>query len=241
MSNIWFAGDTHGRFEHLIAAVKAHRPIAVVLLGDVQSPRPLHIELAEVLALTQVHWIPGNHDCDTEADFDNLFASDLRDRNLHGRVVNIAGVSVGGLGGIFRERVWMPPAEPTYASAADLLRATKRNDRWRGGLPLRHRSTIFQDEYLRMARMQADVLVTHEAPGFHPQGNAAFELLAASMGVRALFHGHHHDALDYSKASANAGFAITGVGLRGITAIDGTRIVEGERDVARAHRRAWDE
>ena len=57
--------------------MKAHRPAAIVLLGDVQATRPLHDELADILALTQVAWIPGNHDADSRSDFDHLFNSAL--------------------------------------------------------------------------------------------------------------------------------------------------------------------
>ena len=229
-----FCGDNHSRFRHIINAVKMLRPAAIILLGDVQAMKPLHVELAEILSLTEVFWIAGNHDSDSEADYDNLFRSALRDRNLHGRVVNIAGVKIAGLGGIFRERVWMPPREPTHASAKDFLRVAGKGNRWRGGLPLRHRTTIFADDYRRLARMTADVLVTHEAPGDHPQGNAALDTLGVIMGAKKQFHGHTHDAIAYH----NRDIALFGVGLRGITSIDGTKIVKGELDEARASRRA---
>ena len=137
--------------------MKAHRPAAIVLLGDVQATRPLHDELADILALTQVAWIPGNHDADSPSDFDHLFNSALAGRNLHGRVITVAGTRIAGLGGVFREKVWMPPAEPIYGSAAELLRDTKRTVRGRGGLPLKHRSAIFHKDYLHLARLQADM------------------------------------------------------------------------------------
>jgi predicted phosphodiesterase len=232
VGDIWFCGDNHSRFRHIIGAVKQHRPAAIVLLGDVQATRPLHVELAEILSLTEIYWIAGNHDSDSEADYDNLFGSTLRDRNLHGRVVNIAGVKIAGLGGIFRERVWMPPGEPTHASAKDFLRVAGKGNRWRGGLPLRHRTTIFADDYHRLARMTADVLAIHEAPGLHPHGNEAFDLLAITMSVTTLFHGHTHDSLNYPVGAVR----MCGVGLCGITSLNGTKIIAGEQDGARAHR-----
>ena len=70
-----------------------------------------------------------------------------------------------------------------------------------------------------------------------PQGNEAVDLLAIAMNASKLYHGHTHDSLDYGKASAAAGFAIHGVGLCGITSIDGTQIVRGEQDDARAYRK----
>ena len=94
MADIWFAGDNHSRFRHIIDAVKRHRPFAIVLLGDIQARQPIQIELAEVLSLTQVYWIHGNHDTDTEREYDNLFGSALADRNLHGCVVDVAGVRI---------------------------------------------------------------------------------------------------------------------------------------------------
>jgi hypothetical protein len=78
------------------------------LLGDIQARRPLQVELAPILALTEVWFIPGNHDTDSDADHDHLFGSELADRNLHARVVEIAGFRVAGLGGVFRESIQMP-------------------------------------------------------------------------------------------------------------------------------------
>ena len=232
MGDIWFAGDNHSRFRHIIDAVERHRPSAIVLLGDVQAKRPLHDELAEILSITQIFWIPGNHDSDSADDYDNLFGSELRDRNLHGRVANIAGVRIAGLGGVFRERVWMPPAEPVHENAKEFLRIAGKGNRWRGGLPLRHRTTIFADDYHRLARTTADVLVTHEAPGPHPQGNEAVDLLAVAMSASRIYHGHTHDSLPYN----NPEIQIFGVGLCGITSLDGTKILAGELDEARANR-----
>jgi predicted phosphodiesterase len=232
VANIWFCGDPHGRFRHIIDSVKKHRPAVIILLGDIQATKPLQDELAEILSLTAIYWIAGNHDTGTVSDYDHLFGSALRDRNLHGRVVDVAGVRIAGLGGIFRERVWMPPAEPIYGSAKEFMRIGGKGNRWRGGLPLRHRSTIFADDYHRLARMTADVLVVHGAPGEHPQGNEAYEYLAVTMGVRKLFHGHTHDSLPYRLQAIQ----MFGVGLRGIANLDGTKIVPGELDEARAYR-----
>ncbi len=107
-----------------------------------------------------------------------MFESELSDRNLHGRVLDVAGVRIGGLGGVFRERVWMPPSEPVHASAGEFLRVAGTGNKWRGGLPLRHRTTIFADAYYGLAKIRADVLVTHEAPGAHPQSHEAVNLTA---------------------------------------------------------------
>ena len=57
----------------MLPAVKQHQPDAVIFLGDLQAQRPLHVELAEVMQMTEIHWVLGNHDTDSEADFDHLF------------------------------------------------------------------------------------------------------------------------------------------------------------------------
>lgn len=233
---ILFAGDTHGRFRHLEPIIRKLKPDALVLLGDIQAQRPLHEELATVMKLTEIWWIHGNHDSDSEADYDNLFGSELMDRNLHGRVVEVAGVHIAGLGGIFRSRVWMPPDEIHFESAADFASKCGKGNLWRKGLPLRHRSTIFPEDYFRLAEEKADVLVTHEAPNCHPNGFHALNELARSMGVKAAFHGHHHDCLDYAGCWQMMGFRAHGVGLRGVSDLAGETILAGEDDHLRGIR-----
>jgi predicted phosphodiesterase len=200
-SELMFFGDPHGDLEPVIAAVERLRPKAVVLLGDIQARQPLHIELGPILGLTEVWFIHGNHDTDSDADYDKLWASELADRNLHGRVVEIAGYKVAGLGGIFRSKVWdprRPTAEAAFASA-DALRASMRaEERWRDGIARRHRSTIFPDDYRRLLTGPlADILVTHEAPAAHPHGWRAVDELAETLGVQLVVHGHHHQSIDY--------------------------------------------
>ena len=86
-----FFGDLHGDFKPVIRAVQRYRPEAIVLLGDLQARQPLHIELEPILDLTEVWFIHGNHDTDSESYHDNLWHSDLAHRNLHGRVATVAG------------------------------------------------------------------------------------------------------------------------------------------------------
>ena len=211
---ILFFGDPHGDFEYAIESVKRHAPEAIVLLGDLQPQRPLQIELAPILDLTEVWFIPGNHDTDSEADFDNLFGSELARRNLHGRVVEVAGYQVAGLGGVFRESIWAPPLEPNFTSVADRLNVVRLRERWREGLPLRHRSSIFPDEYQRLSRQRADILVTHEGLGGHPHGWRAIDDLAMSLGAQLVVHGHLHQAIDYvadGRLDPAAGYQAFGV------------------------------
>ena len=79
---IWFCGDTHGSFRHVVEHVlEAKRddrlPQAIVFLGDQDCARPLHVELEEIAGLTEIFWIPGNHDSDDNTAWNNLVGSDL--------------------------------------------------------------------------------------------------------------------------------------------------------------------
>lgn len=224
-------GDPHGDFRPLIDAVEQHAPKAVILLGDLQPARPLDIELETILADTGVWFIHGNHDTDSEQDYDNVFESGLRDRNLDGRVVEIAGHRVAGLGGVFRGKVWLPPAEPVHHSANDYVAHMGKGNRWRGGLPLKQRSTIFPATYEALKHQKADLLVTHEAPGCHAFGFAPLDVLARTMGVKRLFHGHQHETRDYQSHRDVLGFSAFGVGQRGLRDQDGAviRLGDGER------------
>jgi len=186
-----------------------------------QAPRPLEIELASILAQTEIWFIHGNHDTDSEVDHDHLFGSKLSDRNLHGKVVEIAGLRIAGLCGVFRGKVWSPPAPAIFESPQKYLARCGKGNFWRGGLPLSHRSTIFPVDYARLMAQRADILVTHEAPSAHPHGFAAIDALARRLGVGKTFHGHHHDQLDYSAERFRLGFDAFGVDFRGILDQDG--------------------
>ncbi len=103
---IWFLGDVHGRFDHVIRIVKNHRPEAVVFLGDLECSLPLDMILRPILDITEIWFIHGNHDSDHPAYWHNLYGG-LAERSLHGRVVEIAGYRVAGLGGTFESQVWL--------------------------------------------------------------------------------------------------------------------------------------
>ena len=49
-----FFGDPHGQFEFVIRFVEKYRPEAIVLLGDIETQRPVEVELATILDLTEV-------------------------------------------------------------------------------------------------------------------------------------------------------------------------------------------
>jgi predicted phosphodiesterase len=46
---------------------------------------------------------------------------------------------------------------------------------------------------------QADILVTHEAPGAHRHGFEVLDALALMMRAKLLMHGHHHEPVDYPR------------------------------------------
>lgn len=247
-------GDSHGCFSHINDAAKKYRPSAVISVGDITDTlphgvnEPVYIFLAPALDLgIQFYWIPGNHDTDSASQHDSLFPA-CPNTNLHGKVMtlhdpDLGEVRVAGLGGIFRGQIWRPPEPLHYASAEDFVRRMGKDNTWRGGLPLKHRTSIFPDVYKKLSEQEADLLVTHEAPSYHPHGFPEIELLASAMNVKVAFHGHQHDALDYSRFASKDGFRAYGVGLCGIVAVRGygrdevETVVRGKFDDERGRRR----
>ena len=72
------------------------------------------------------------------------------------------------------------------AGAVDCSKALKHN---------------FPDVYDRLKKLQADVLVTHEAPSAHPNGFKVLDELATKINIHTAFHGRHHDCFNYSPAN----------------------------------------
>lgn len=239
-------GGVHGRLDYIVDSALAIQASAVVLLGDIEPARMLEEELGPILE--RVWWIPGNHDSDSDESWRRVNTPAMRSRSLHGKVATLPdGTRIAGLGGVFRESVWYPsPASaragvPAFRSRDEHARSTPRQDRWEGGHHRRHWGSIYPDEVDRLSRLRADVLVTHAALGYHPNGFDVLDELAQSLHVKVAVHGHHHDRLDSSDMWGAQGFKTFGVGLRGITAIgvDGLAQVvrPGDLDDARATRR----
>ena len=227
LPKIFFCGDPHGEFAHINEAAIEHRPEAMVILGDLQPPDDLDVVLAPALEVTEIWWIPGNHDTDTEEIYDRLWRNGLVEHNIHGKVVTIAGIKIAGLGGVFRGQIWMPDGEPNYRSAASFVRRSGRSNLWRGGLPRRHRSSIFPSVYDNLASQKADVLVTHEAAGCHKKGFDAIDRLGKALHVKWIFHGHQHEDRDFGMYK---GMHVRAVGYRGIVDLQGNDIVEAQID-----------
>ena len=215
-----FAGDTHGSLAHL---AEAPGDCTVIHVGDFELAEPLEEALPAGLD-KRFWWIPGNHDFDRESYYDRLHSSALSDRNIHGRVLQLEGIRVAGLGGVFLGRVWPAPSAPLFPSRRDYMRSLPRQNKWRGGLPLKLRSAIWAAEVESLSRQRADVLVLHEAPESHRHGFRALGDLARAMGARTIVHGHHH--VDYL-AEIDGGVRVIGVGLRGLTALDGEVLKPG--------------
>jgi predicted phosphodiesterase len=90
MGPILYCGDPHGQFRHIIVAAGTTKASAVVLLGDLQPQEPLHLALAPLVKRdVPIYFIHGNHDSDTDEDWVRVWDSELADRNVHGRVVQL--------------------------------------------------------------------------------------------------------------------------------------------------------
>lgn len=220
LSRIWILGDVHGHLEHISMAwvCATVKPKWLIFVGDIveNKEQPLREALAPINALApelQVFFIHGNHDADSAKhwamlhDCGNAVA-------LHGHVIKLDGVRVAGLGGNFMGRVWYPPAEPLFTSKADALRRPVKRHVASPSL----QGAIYPDEYDKLSKLRADLLVTHEAPSCHRNGFEALDELARSMRVVRSFHGHHHDDLsdEYALVRNQLGFDARGVNFRGI-------------------------
>lgn len=234
---IWFLGDVHGAFKHITQALlnAPEKPRWLVFLGDIDID---HISFREVLAPvrrhfpnTQIAFIHGNHDADTYEHWAMLH--DCGDAvALHGQVIDLNGVRVAGLGGNFMGRIWSPPAQPVFFNKAKAMKPSP--GQWRGGSqpnPALH-AAIYPDDVAKLAKLRADILVTHEAPSCHPHGFAALDDLARALRVVRTFHGHHHDdrSEQYAKVREALGFDARAVDYCGIKNGLGEVIRKGEEE-----------
>lgn len=214
MRMILFAGDAHGDFVPIIE--EAGPATAVILLGDQEPQVPLVDELGPGVA-PKTWWIFGNHDSDY-ADYMAHHES-MADRNLHCRVVEIEGVRVAGLGGIFRSNLFGVD-QTTRLDEVDLVcpydtRASIAQQRQgKRNAPV-DMTTIFPEDLgaLLQFKGQVDVLVTHEAPESHKLGYPLIGDIARALGVKMLIHGHHHER--YS-ATLTGGIRVEGIGMAGM-------------------------
>ena len=208
---IFFVGDPHGEFAEIKRACAALPVGILIFVGDLDLARPFREELALVLAAGwRLHWILGNHDAERSDFFDHL-AGDYPGGDLHCRVIDVRGVRIAGLSGVFRGAVWDGETPALYSTRRDLFRSLRPPERWRKGIPLKHRSTLFPEDFEAMAKLRADVLVCHEAPTSHRHGFRVLDQIAARIGARQIVHGHHHQA--YAAMLPN-GIAVQGLARR---------------------------
>lgn len=200
----------------MLEVLRRCRPAHSFFLGDFDLERPLDIELADLTSAgSSVYFIHGNHDADRESWHDFVFQSGLASSNVTGRVVELDGVRVAGLGGVFHADVWHPQNAggiPKFSTRSEYLSAHSRS-MWREGLPLRHRSTIFPEDFNSLAALEADILITHEAPSTHRYGHSEIDDLAEVLGVKTVVHGHLHQ--DY-RATLRNGIKVIGLPKAGV-------------------------
>jgi hypothetical protein len=128
--------------------------------------------------------------------------------NLGCRWSQIGGQTFGGLGGIFKSRVWYPQLggeDPTYYWRREYVQQVRRSERWKPsidtdipelrGMPLGMRCAIFPEDIKKLSAYRLDVIVSHEAPvtkAMRDKGFAALNVLADDTGCKLWLHGHHH-------------------------------------------------
>ncbi|TWB45832.1 metallophosphoesterase family protein [Nitrospirillum pindoramense] len=212
-------GDPHGNWRPLLECCAQVQPSAVIIVGDCELNRPLRQELATLVdAGVTLAYVPGNHDADRREWWDNL-VGDHPGGNLHGRAMDLGGLRVAGLGGVYAERVYWPKAEedpaPTYRDRQSWIRANRRNLA-SGEIPLKYRATIFPEDHAAVAaagkKGAVDVLVTHEAPLTHRYGFAGIGLAARACRARLVVHGHHHEGYE-GELAGPGGCRVKGLGL----------------------------
>lgn len=183
------------------------------------DPRPADEILRPLTDLgCQILYVMGNHDFENERQYSKFLESrTLRTGNLHRRVIEVDGVRIAGLGGIFAGHVWEPnlwdlglPESLKFHTRAQY--ALEKKSKWKDGLAIPHRQIIFPEDIEYMRTLEADILVMHEAPfsdETDDKGHHVLNRLAEEMGVKAIIHGHLHWAY---KTELESGIVVHGRG-----------------------------
>ncbi len=237
---IVFIGDIHRNWDKVERGIAAldRLPKAAILLGDIECTAPLDELAAPLLDRgIAVHWIFGNHDNDGGAEmWHNLAEPErnprTRDGALHGRVTEIQGLRIAGLGGTFRPRVWSPPTPARLRRRVELpddlasLGAAYGHAQREALAHSLSTAAIWPEDVEALADQKADILVTHEAPSSHGAGKETLDRLARDMGARLVVHGHHH--VTY-RATSDDGLRVMGVAAAWGATIDGDVLWNGEK------------
>ncbi|EPX83577.1 metallophosphoesterase family protein [Salipiger mucosus] len=176
---IIFYGDPHGRWDPLFEALKT-QPRAVIVLGDLaegkldpngteKARRAFDAVLERGIGL---HFITGNHDNSCDSLWELVEEYDAH--RIDGRVIEIDGIRIGGLGGVIRGKLWRGDGEARFDTEEELIARTPRQERWKGTLPRKHLTTIMPWTVEDLRQHQVDVLVTHEAPSNHDFGSSSW-------------------------------------------------------------------
>ena len=214
---LYFAGDTHSEHGHLVEFLREYPYAQLIHVGDIELNRLADDEFPDDVR-DRLWWIHGNHDYDRQDRWAHLYQPEMMSRCLHGRVVEIQGVRVAGLGGNFQGSVWMPPDQPNHETREALSQVTPRQNRHPTyGVALKRAGAIWKEDFDALAPQSADILVTHEAPSTHRNGFSETDELGQAMGVHTIVHGHHH--VDY-KHQPPAGTQVLGVGFRAIASVE---------------------
>jgi len=138
-------------------------------------------------------------------------------KNLHCKVVNINGLRIAGLGGIFRPNIFgvdhltaledLPRVRPY--DTRESLAAIRKNKR----LAPQDHTTIFPEDITSLIRCASegpiDILICHEAPETHKMGYRIIGDVARLLNVKLLIHGHHHERYT---AFIEGGIQVEGIG-----------------------------
>ncbi len=190
------------------------------MLGDYDLEKPLEHYLKPITDLVEIWWIAGNHEFERPERHRYLFDSAYSENGLHLKVKEVAGLKIAGLSGIFLGRVWYPPHRPRWQSKNHYLSRQPFSVR-KAGLSLKYQSAIWHDELEALKRLNADILVSHEAPCSHRHGFIAIDELAIAMGVKKVFHGHLHE---HYSAPIRSGIMVYGVGDRMVADLNGNSV-----------------
>ena len=184
MSLLGALGDIHGDFDSAIRVMERHPEVPFWLcVGDVATADGEYASLPSPL-----YWIKGNNE-----NFDTI-AAGVFPAALHylpnGRLLELDGIRVAGLGGTFAPTMYELPAAELPHPKKGSPKATEAADR---------RRHFVREEVDACRRLTGvDVFLSHEAPRpFRVQrgidaGKTPINEVLASMQPRLHLFGHHH-------------------------------------------------